>query len=299
MHYMRIMAEAVSTPWAILPAKLAAIQAFLRIKSEGGTIPQAEIDAMKAAKQAAAINANGKAASVAVVPVYGTIVQRADLFTEISGGVSTVSVGEQIDKQANDPAVKAIILDIHSPGGTVYGVGQLAEKIASVKSKPVIGVANSLCASAAYWIASACSELVVTSDAEIGSIGVYQMTFDETVALEAMGVKPTMIKSTELKASGNPYEPLTDAMRAELQKGVDDYYQQFVNAVAKGRKTTPENVAKTFGAGGTLRAREAVYVGMADSIGTLEGVIARYMTDHVPKNKGMSVEIARRSMLIG
>lgn len=274
MMYARIIAEAINTPWAILPAKLAAIQSFLRVKMDGGSVPQSEIDAMKAAKRGAI--SGGSPGAVAVIPVYGTIVQRADMFTEISGGVSTVSIGEQIDKFAADASVKAIVLDIHSPGGTVYGVGQLADKIQNVKTKPVIGVANSLCASAAYWIASACSELVVTSDAEIGSIGVYQMTFDETKALESMGVVPTIIKSTELKASGNPYEPLTESQRAELQKGVDDYYRQFVAAVSRGRGVSTEYVQNHFGNGGTVRANEAVSVKMADKIGTLEGVLARY-----------------------
>lgn len=302
MHYARIISEALTTPWAILPTKLAVIRNFLAVKSQGGDIPRSEIEAFIQTDKPKSNTVKTARGSVAVIPVHGTIVQRANYFTEISGGVSTQSIGEQIDKMANDASVEAIILDMHSPGGTVYGVGQLADKIAAIKSKPVIAVANSLVASAAYWIGSQASEFIVTSDAEIGSIGVYQMTFDETKALDNMGIVPTMIKSTELKASGNPYEPLTDAMRAELQKGVDDYYRQFVAAVARGRKTTAETVENLYGKGGTVRANEAVRVGMADKIGTLGEVLTRFGTpakpSNMPQNQGKSVQIEKHRLRI-
>lgn len=274
MHYERIVAEAVATPWAILPEKLAVIESFLAHKAAGREVPEAEIEA---AVQSAQRPGRTAPKGVGVVPIIGTITQRATFFSRWSGGASTEAVGAQVDAFAADPQMGTIVLEIDSPGGGVYGVGQLADKIAAAgKVKPVIAVVNSLAASAAYWIASAATEIVMAPDGEVGSIGVYLMHVDQSAANEREGVKVSFVKAGRLKAAGNSYEPLGDDARGSLQKAVDDFYAMFVSAVARGRKVDEAKVLSHFGEGATVRSAEALKVGMVDKIGTLDSVLGRY-----------------------
>lgn len=274
--YDRILAEAVAMPWAILPEKLQLIEAFFARKAAGETIPEAEVEA--AVAQSAAARAPRVAPSgVGVIPIIGTVTQRAKFFSRWSGGTSTEAAGMQIDAFAADPNVGTIVLEIDSPGGGVYGVGALADKIAAVgKKKPVIAAVNSLAASAAYWIASAANEIVMAPDGEVGSIGVFMMHVDATAARERNGEKLTVIKAGRLKAAGAAGTPLSEDGIASLQRGVDDYYSMFVDAVARGRKVDPVKVLSQFGEGATVRSAEALRVGMVDKIGTLDSVLGRF-----------------------
>ncbi|WP_052688250.1 S49 family peptidase [Xanthomonas sp. MUS 060] len=101
-------------------------------------------------------------------------------------------LGAALRQALADDTVSQILIDIDSPGGSVYGVAELADQIQSARSiKPVVAVANSLAASAAYWIGCAAGELYVTPGGEVGSIGVWQAHFDYSQALAADGVTPT------------------------------------------------------------------------------------------------------------
>jgi capsid assembly protease len=274
--YERVIEACTESPWAILPAKLAVIEAFLSRKASGETLSEEEIEAaLPRGRQRP--GAPIVPAGVGLIPIHGTITNRANVMSNFSGGTSTELAGQQLNALVNDPNVTAIVLDISSPGGSVYGVEQLALQIqAATKTKPIIAVANALAASAAYWIASAASELVVTPDGEVGSIGVYQMHVDKSARAASDGQKVTYIKAGRLKAVGNPHEPLTDEAKADLQKGVNDYYDMFVTAVARGRKVSEATVRNGFGEGSTVRAKEAVASGMVDRIGTLDSVLGRY-----------------------
>jgi signal peptide peptidase SppA len=300
--YERIIAAAVNTPWAIDPVKLAVIESLLARKARGETIPQYEIEAAKQKQRKSGPTPPG---GVGLVPIYGTITQRADLFTEWSGGTSTEKVGQQIDGYAADPNVKAIVLDVDSPGGSVYGVAELADKIRAVaKDKKVIGVANSEAASAAYWLLAQASEVVVTPSGQVGSIGVYVMHVDQSEAMKLVGRSVTFVSAGERKVAGNSYGPLDSLGKEELQKSVDDYYALFTGAVAKGRGRSKSTVQNGFGKGGMVRAEEAVAEGMADKVGTLEDVLGRYglsVADVTPAaaEGRPEVEVRRRKLRLG
>lgn len=281
-NYGRILAAAAATPWAIHPEKGRVIADFLTRKAfgeESGVLAEDQFEQAFAEHLAAKQDKKKRkpSATVGVIPIHGTITQRADFFSEWSGGASTESIGMVLDEFAADPSVDAIVLDVDSPGGTVYGVEELAMKIhAATKVKKVIAVANSLMASAAYWLGSQASELVVTPNGEVGSIGVYLMHRDRSAAMESRGEKVTFIQAGELKTAGHPYGPLDDTGRAVLQKGVDEYYDKFIRAVARGRNTSLTAVRSGFGKGDVVRAEEAIRENMADRIGTLDDVLGRY-----------------------
>jgi signal peptide peptidase SppA len=276
--YDRIIASVTATPWAIEPSRGQAVfDALSRRVDAGVSDPEAirlarEIAADRKKKQPAS-----KSRSVGYVPVFGILTQRADWFAEVSGLASYESVGQQIDAYLADPEIEAIVLHVDSPGGSVYGVEQAAIKInAAAKKKRVIAVVDSLAASGAYWLAAQASEIVVVPDGEVGSIGVFHPHVDQSRAIDASGRKITLVSAGRLKTATNGYEPLSSDGRAVIQKGVDDFYDLFIRAVARGRNVSQSTVRSDFGEGATVRARVAVSRGMADRIGTLDEVLDGY-----------------------
>lgn len=270
-RYRAVLSAVASAKWAILPEKLEVISALLNARAEGKEATDEEIRA--------AVNMQHgdtpQAESVAVIPVYGTIAHRMGMFDDMSGGTSCESITKQFRAALADDSVKTIVLDVDSPGGTVTGVPELAAEIYAARAtKPIIAVANGMAASAAYWIASAASKIVVTPSGEVGSIGVYQMHQDVSAALEKQGVKITFVKAGKHKAEGNPYEPLSDDAKADMQDGVDKFYAMFTRGVAGGRGVSLDKVLSDFGQGRMLLAEDAVKVGMADEVGTLDDVLA-------------------------
>jgi signal peptide peptidase SppA len=209
--------------------------------------------------------AGTRGARVGVVQIRGLIMQHSDLW---GYGTSTEVAGQQVRDHVAD-GVDVVVLAMSSPGGSVYGVHELYEEVLRARSKVlVIAAVNSMCASAAYYIASAASEIVTTPSGELGSIGVYCGHVDESRALDAQGVKVTLVASdvSPYKTEGNPYEPLADSARAHMQRDVNAWARTFVESVAKGRGVTPSVVAAKFGQGRMVRADEAVRRGMADRV---------------------------------
>ena len=278
MSYSSIVRAVFSQPWAILPEKLEAIAAFVRLKASGGSSDPAlvaEIRAANAVAAARAQNLNSGGGSIAVIPVYGILNQRYAGDFSGPGGTSVQQLSQAIRSAVNDPNVKAIVLDIDSPGGSISGIAELAAEIrANRGKKKITAVSNTLCASAAYWLAAQCTEIAVSPTSLTGSIGVYQAHEDDSAALEAAGVKITLISAGKYKVEGNSVEPLTDEARKAMQAMVDTFYGMFTADVAKGRGTTQARVAGGLGQGRVLTAQDAVSQGLADRVATLDDVLA-------------------------
>lgn len=259
------------TPWAILPSRL---RQWVAALSSSETDEQ--IQARFAPGQRAAVPSGP---GVGVVPIVGPISQRTTILEALFGyGTSTNSVGAQVKALVADPGVKAIVLDIDSPGGSVFGVQELSELVLAAREvKPVIAMANSLMASAAYWIGAAASEVVASPSAMVGSVGVVVVHMDESKMLEMIGVKPTFITAGKYKAEGDPAQPLSDAARERLQEMVDQYYAAFVGGVARGRGIPVAEVRTSYGQGRLLTAKEALAAGMVDRIATMDETLFRML----------------------
>ena len=276
MKTSSLISLVLQTPWAILPAKLAAIVAVL-IRHESG----ARLTAEEVQLQIGSVRRNDDSVragmqGVAILPLYGAIFPRANLMTETSGATSAESFGRMFRQAMADTNVGAVVLDIDSPGGAVSGIDELSFEIARSRgAKPVVAVANHLAASAAYWIATAADEIVVPPSAEVGSIGVFAAHEDVSKALEAEGVKVTLVSAGKYKVEGNPYEPLTEEARSAIEIRVADFYNMFVSRVAKNRGVSAAAVRNGYGEGRVVGAKDARASGMADRIDTLEGTIAR------------------------
>lgn len=204
---------------------------------------------------------------VAVLPISGPIFRHANLFTQCSGATSIESLATDFRQAVDDRAVQAIILEINSPGGEVDGTSEFAQQVFEARGeKPVVAYVSHLGASAAYWIASACDEVVCADTGCLGSIGV--------VGAARISKDKNLIEFVSSQSPNKRPNPETEAGRAQLQKHVDDLADVFIQTVARNRDMAAEDVIRQGGAGGILVGQHAVDAGLADRLGTLEGLIA-------------------------
>lgn len=278
MKYVHILRWIAETPWALLPSKLAVLRKTAAYFASGGVLSEEEIrERIGVPPVAGPTDAPYRlAGTVAILPLWGVLAHRAGLIYESSGGTSTERFAARFRQAVADPAVDAVLLDVDSPGGAVPGVEELASEIyRSRGQKPTVAIANAMAASAAYWVAAAAEELVVTPSGQVGSIGVYAAHEDLSGALEQAGVRVTLIAEGRYKTEGNPYEPLTEEARAAIQEHVSYYYDMFVDAVARGRGVKRSEVREGLGEGRLVTAKRAVQLGMADRVATMQETIDR------------------------
>jgi signal peptide peptidase SppA len=211
---------------------------------------------------------------IGIVTVTGSLINRGAWVGSSSGETSYEGIKFQVASAVNDPKVRSILLDIESPGGEAVGAFEAADAIrAAAKEKPVTAVVNGMAASAAYALASAATKIVTTSTGMAGSIGVVMMHADYSRFLDAEGVTPTLIFAGAHKVDGNPFEPLSESVRADLQAEVDNFYLLFVKTVSSGRKgLSPSAIRDTEAR--TFLGKEAVDRGLADSVGTFESTLS-------------------------
>jgi signal peptide peptidase SppA len=172
--------------------------------------------------------------------------------------------------------VRAVVLDVASPGGTVAGTPELARAVRDLRNaKPTIGFARGPAASAAFWVLSQSDRIIAAPSADgIGSIGVFSERVGVSRALDAAGIDVDLISSSERKVEGHPALPFSDAARAHMQSLVDDAASLFVADVARGRKVSPATVRARFGDGLAFNATQAQTRGLVDAIGELDSAVA-------------------------
>jgi capsid assembly protease len=280
---LRHVLRALNSPWAITPDGFETVCAIIDRRAAGVRLSDDEIrsivDESRMEFEARHAAGNGGVSSgaggraVAVIPVYGTILPRPVLDVSGGGGCSMTTLMDKVKAADADPTVSHILLDIDSPGGSAFLVPEAAQVIRDCAT-PITAIANPMCCSAAYYLASQADDFVATPSAMVGSIGVFARHVDFSGQLEQDGVKVTLVSAGDNKTNGNPYEPLSDTARAEIQDSVDGFYEDFVNAVAQGRGMSPQDVLDHFGQGRTFSAAAAFTVGMVDRVATFDDVVA-------------------------
>lgn len=264
--------DQLRAPWAVLPDRLPYIRAAL-----DGSFSRRQRTAMHPSSPAAS-GARRRAANgtIAVLPFVGVAVQRTDASGEAIGLLSLWHFTQAFRTALADDHIGGVVIDVDSPGGSVYGVLELADEIFRARArKPIFAVANSLAASGAYWIASAASETFVTPGGEVGGIGVYDIHTDLSKGLEKAGVETTLIAAGRYKIEGNPFQPLSTSGRSAMQARVDGYYYAFVAAVAKQRNVPDSAVRNGMGQGRVINAERAKGESMADGVATFDEVLDR------------------------
>ena len=219
----------------------------------------------------------------AIVPIVGELVNRGAYLGASSGLVSYEGVRQQIKNAANDPSVRAIVLDIDSPGGMVAGCAETAALVREVsKSKAVVACANSDTCSAAYAIASGANAIVATESSRVGSIGVLFVHANRARELDKKGVDVTIFQGGKHKTDGHPFGPLSTEVAAEIQGNIDAHYDAFVKLVVSGRPQMSEQQVRDTEAR-VYRGADAVAHGLADYVGTFDQAVALAESGQVPR----------------
>ncbi len=299
-RYRQVASAVFGDVWAILPQTLNVMGDLVRMRIEGERLTAEEIEARIGGRRQRAKQITGK---VAVLPVFGVIGHRMNMMSDISGGTSTEMLGKEFDALANDPEIGAILLDVDSPGGSVGGLQELSDKIFNARKpeRPIIAVANGMAASAAYYIATAADEVVVTPGSEVGSVGTLALHTETSGLDEKVGIKNTLVTFGENKGEGSSIEPLSDGARADLQRRVDEYGRQFVADVVRNRDVPKKDVMDKFGQGLMYQGKDAVRRGMADRVATLDEMLQGLGVQPVPAQNATraykphpSVELKRK-----
>ena len=260
-------------PWAITPPMLQTLRGIVDRRLAGEALSEDELAAVAHPPKTARTQG-----AVAVIPIFGVLANRMNLMTDVSGGTSVEQLRGHILQAEADPNISAMAFDVDSPGGGVGGIFELSETIRGL-STPTVAVVDDLGASAAYALASAADEIVATPSAMVGSIGVEAQHTESSDADEKLGVRTTLITAGEGKADGNPFQPLSDRARDDIQAKVDHFQAMFVDAVVKGRNAAGQHLQ-----GSTVRtkwkakvytAADALEIGMIDRIGSMEDTLGR------------------------
>jgi signal peptide peptidase SppA len=217
---------------------------------------------------------------VAVISIRGPMLSGADAFDRlILGATDTQEIIEAVEEATKRPDAHALFLDIDSPGGTVNGIPELAQTVASAsRQKQVYAFSSGQMCSAAYWIASQANAIYATPSARIGSIGVILPVIDSSAAFEQAGLKVEVFAAGKFKSAGTPGTSLTDEQRDWLRAEVEETAAEFRAAVlARGRKIPDEAME-----GQTFSGRRAMRFNLSGVVSSRAEAIERLRSYHVP-----------------
>jgi signal peptide peptidase SppA len=211
---------------------------------------------------------------VGIVAVNGALARRPDIYDMFMDGVEdTEVVGELLQETAEKKEVRALVLDIDSPGGLHTGGPELAHLVEQIdQQKPVLAHTGGLMASLAYMIGSHARRVSASESAMVGSIGAFIAFVDVSKRLEQMGIKIDVIRNKEgrYKAAGVWGTALSEDQRAHLQDRVEAVYRQFRGMVQAKRLRADSTAFQ----GQLMLGREAQANGLVDSVGTLGDAVA-------------------------
>ncbi|WP_167759966.1 S49 family peptidase [Paraburkholderia pallida] len=229
--------------------------------------------------------------------MFGALVEWPGDIDVCDGGTSSRVVSQQLIDAENDDSVSQVLMVFNTPGGSVYGTAELGDVINRVKaSKPVVGIAQSLAASAGYWLLSQCSEAYCSPGGEVGSIGVYSGYQNIAKAMEIAGVDIQLFSAGKYKTEMSPFsEGLTPAAVAYQEQRAQDYYAMFTRAVAKGRNVTVDTVRNGMGQGRVLGARDALSQRMIDGVMPFEDLVRRMQGSARGGRSGRSAQAMRNA----
>ena len=222
---------------------------------------------------------------VAIIPVTGPITKRGSFYSFLYGGTPLDQLTDVYMDAIGQKDVEAIVFDFDSPGGTIAGLEAFGDIVFKHRRvKPMVSFAGGMMTSAAYWIGSASHKIVTAKTADIGNVGILMIHYDYSKEDEKWGVKRTIIKSGKFKAIGNDAEPLTDFAKTTFQAEIDYVHGLFIDtALTRNRKmkVIPDNditEAKIY------IGQQAVDVGLADKVGSLDTAIELALSLVKPKN---------------
>jgi signal peptide peptidase SppA len=273
-NLLRVARAVYCEPWLIEPSMHRVLCQILDAHMAGGELEMAARlrgDALLAAGQP---GKDGKAVDappyvvqdgIAVVPLHGVIGRRVGTMEKSSGVTDVDAFAAAVRAAGSDPAVRAVMLDVDSPGGTVGGVQDAADAVRQVSGKKhTLAFSGGTMASAAYWIASGAEAIYADQTAVVGSIGVYTYVLDTSRADEQRGIKAQVFASGKYKGAGAAGQPLTDEQREEIQGRVNDLAAVFKGDVRRFNPAISDDAMQ----GQTFLGERARAAGLINSVST-------------------------------
>lgn len=200
--------------------------------------------------------------SIAVVPLNGEITES-----------SVNELSNMLDNTLDDNSIKAIVLDINSPGGGVLPSKELMYKVRD-SEKPIVARIGESGASGAYYVASAADRIIADEDSITGSIGVSMILMQYYELFDKLGIDVKVITSGERKDIGSPYRNMTEEEEERLQEIVNKIYYHFISDIAENRGMEISGIEE-IATGDIYLGSEALEKGLVDELGTLEDAITR------------------------
>lgn len=279
----KILSAILSTPWLITAEGLELVRAVAERERDTPAIIEA-LQRHDGQPMDNSRNGTRTHEGVAVIAVTGPILRRASGLSAISGARSLETLNKDFNVALNDPSITGIVLEIDSPGGQVTGINEFAQMIHEARDrKPICAYVEGAGCSAAYWIASAASEIIADQTSVIGSIGVVAGFRDERGRDAKEGVQ-----NIEIVSSQSPNKRLdvaTEEGRAQIQTMCDALADVFITTVARNRNVSTTQVINDFGNGGVLVGQHAVDAGLADRLGSLDDAIASVQSKATAKKQ--------------
>lgn len=216
-----------------------------------------------------------KEGNVGVVSIKGPLINSDHPIYAFFGVATYPAIRRALVAAATDSSIKSILLDVDSGGGSVAGVDDTAELIKRIdaKVKPVVTYSDTM-ASAALWLGITGRQRYASKTAIIGSIGVLMVHIDRTEQFKQEGLKATVIRSGKYKALLNPYEPLSDLAKAQVQEQIDAAYRVFGDHVASTLGMSFEAMDKKVGQGREFFGQKAVDAGLIDGIAPFDAILS-------------------------
>ena len=252
--------------WSIFPGAeqdiARRLQAYLqRLQVGDGPATDAERDGLP-------VHVDG---GIAVIDIAGVMIRSAGFLASLFGFTGTNQIRLALESALVDPDVDGILLRIDSPGGSVAGLDRLIDAFED-PSKPIVAQVDGMAASAAYFVASRADSIMAGRTDLVGSIGTRMVMFDFSKAFENEGIETVVIDTGEFKSAGTIGTEITEAQRADFQRIVDFYFDDFVMAVADGREMSTDAVREVAD-GRVFTPPEAISNGLIDGVATFEATL--------------------------
>lgn len=203
---------------------------------------------------------------IAVIPVDGVIAGSGS-----AGVITPQAFRDKLNQALDDDSVKAIVLRVDSPGGTVAASEEISMYVKAA-DKPVVVSVGDVDASGAYMVSSQADKIFALPGSAVGSIGVIIEIPNVAGLMDKLGVKFSVITAGKYKDAGSPYRALTPTETALIQGSIDEAYGQFIDIVAEGRKMKRSEV-ETLATGWAWNGTEAKKLGLIDEIGTFDDAL--------------------------
>jgi len=264
-------------PWLITEEGMQTILDILNPRLDGTVYTKEEIRMMMGDEPSQRSTYSSQHRNVGVMTFDGPLFPKANLMTDLSGAISIEQARKEFSAMVADDSISSILMSFDSPGGSSEMMPEFAQDIFEAREqKRIVSIANMSANSGAYYLASQATEMYATPSGQVGSIGVIMVHKDDTRRRESAGIDNTVISAGKLKSVG--YTPLTSDGKAYLQDFVDDTYEDFVSAVARGRAVTTKQVKEGFGHGGVVNPQNALSEGMIDGVATFDEVLSDMST---------------------